>query len=148
MNHHTTPGHAMLLVLLTLAFPAGAAHELDGRDIGSGEELYQEHCASCHGVELEGQPNWTQPGPDGIRPAPPHDASGHTWHHDNDLLFNYTRLGGTELLRQRGIENFASGMPGFRESLTDAEIWDILAFIRSTWPAEIQGQHKRVNPAH
>ena len=26
----------------------------------SGREVYAEHCASCHGINLEGQPNWRQ----------------------------------------------------------------------------------------
>lgn len=81
-------------------------------------------------------------------PAPPHDETGHTWHHDNQLLFAYTRLGGQELLAQRGITDFKSGMPGFKDSLTDDDIWDVLAFIRSTWPQEIRAAHAARNPPH
>ena len=84
---------------------ASAGHELEGRDIQTGQALYAEHCAACHGVELEGQANWQQPNPDGTMPAPPHDETGHTWHHDNMLLFNYTKLGGegTLLLAAPGL---------------------------------------------
>ena len=71
-------------------------------------------------------------------PAPPHDASGHTWHHGNDQLFRYTLLGGEMALAEQGISNFKSGMPGFAEELSEQEIWNILAFIRSTWPERIQ----------
>jgi hypothetical protein len=58
-------------------------------------------------------------------PAPPHDASGHTWHHPDDVLFEITR---------KGISAFAppgyeSDMPAFGD-LGDAEIWAVLAFIR------------------
>ena len=58
------------LPVLALLWPvaAFAGHELDGRDIGNGQALYKEHCASCHGAKLEGQPNWRQPGSDGILP--------------------------------------------------------------------------------
>ncbi|MFD1157659.1 c-type cytochrome [Roseovarius aestuarii] len=136
------------LFALLIPFQAVAGHEFDGRDLLQGETLYQENCASCHGVKLEGQPNWRSQNDDGILPAPPHDASGHTWHHDNQLLFSYTASGGEEALAERGITNFKSGMPGFKSTLSAEEIWDILAYIRSTWPASIQEIQSARNPPH
>lgn len=105
----------------------------DTVDIAAGAELYAQSCATCHGAELEGQPNWRSPGADGLMPAPPHDESGHTWHHADSVLFNYTQLGGSAALALQGLE-FDSGMPAFGDSLTDAQIWNIIAFIQSTWP--------------
>lgn len=102
-------------------------------DLAQGEVLYREYCASCHGANLEGQPDWQSPGPDGRLPAPPHDETGHTWHHPDSVLFQYTKLGGRETLALQGVE-FDSGMPGFEGQLSDQEIWTILAYIRSTWP--------------
>lgn len=102
-------------------------------DIALGQDLYGENCAACHGANLEGQANWQSPGEDGRLPAPPHDRTGHTWHHPDSVLFGYTQLGGTELLKQQGMD-FDSGMPGFGDTLSDQEIWNILAFIKSTWP--------------
>lgn len=131
--------------LAIAATPSQAAHELDNRDIARGQALYAENCASCHGADLEGQPDWRSPGPDGVLPVPPHDQTGHTWHHDNLLLFDYTRLGGQAALEDRGITGFKSGMPAFGETLTDDEIWDILAFIRSTWPDRVQQMHAARN---
>jgi mono/diheme cytochrome c family protein len=103
-------------------------------DLARGEALYAEYCAACHGADLEGQPDWRSPGPDGRLPAPPHDATGHTWHHDDATLFAYTKLGGAEALAAQGIAGFDSGMPGFGETMTDAEIRDVLEWIKSTWP--------------
>ncbi|RBI83464.1 cytochrome c [Rhodosalinus halophilus] len=105
----------------------------EGLDLAQGEVLYGEYCASCHGANLEGQPDWQSPGPDGRLPAPPHDETGHTWHHPDSVLFQYTKLGGRETLALQGIE-FDSGMPGLEGQLSDQEIWTILAYIRSTWP--------------
>ncbi|UWP97046.1 cytochrome c (plasmid) [Aliiroseovarius crassostreae] len=102
-------------------------------NIQAGQSLYGEYCASCHGANLEGQPDWRSPGDDGRLPAPPHDETGHTWHHPDQLLFKYTKLGGKAALASQGIE-FDSGMPGFGEDLSDQDIWNILGFIRSTWP--------------
>lgn len=104
-----------------------------GVDIDRGATLYAENCAACHGAELQGQPDWRTPGPDGALPAPPHDETGHTWHHADRALFEYTQLGGAEALARMGME-FDSGMPGFGDVLADDEIWDILAYIQSTWP--------------
>ncbi|MCY6383360.1 c-type cytochrome [Hoeflea prorocentri] len=125
-----------------------AGHELDNRDLLNGRTLYTEHCASCHGANLEGQPDWQRPDENGILPAPPHDESGHTWHHDNWLLFEYTRLGGAELLTARGIKDFESGMPGFGDAMSDDDIWDVLSYIRSTWPQRIQDIQDTRNPPH
>lgn len=102
-------------------------------DIEAGEQLYANSCAACHGANLEGQPEWRSAGPDGKLPAPPHDRTGHTWHHSDSVLFDYTKLGGSEVMKRQGIE-FESGMPAFGDILSDEEILNILAYIKSTWP--------------
>jgi len=128
--------------MLGLTIASGALAQIappvqpENADPVAGSELYAEHCAACHGAELEGEPNWRSPKADGTLPAPPHDASGHTWHHGDGLLFDYTRLGGQVALEQRGISGFQSGMPGFGDVLSDDEIWNILAFIKASWPEE------------
>ena len=53
--------------------------------VAAGRQLYAHACASCHGVHLEGQAHWDRPGADGYFPAPPHDATGHTWASDAQL---------------------------------------------------------------
>ncbi|MDE0696174.1 MAG: cytochrome c [Boseongicola sp.] len=125
-----------------------AGHELDDRDISAGQALYNEHCASCHGADLEGAPNWRSPNEDGTLPAPPHDETGHTWHHDNQLLYAYTASGGEGALAERGITNFKSAMPGFADVISEEEIWNILAYIRSTWPERVQKIQAGRNPPH
>ena len=141
-------GSLVMSFVLLLPAAAFAGHELDNRNIEIGRVLYQEHCASCHGAKLEGQPNWRNIGSDGLLPAPPHDASGHTWHHDNRFLFDYTKLGGKALMEARGISEFESGMAGLGNILADDSIWDILAYIRSTWPERIRIFQAGVNPLH
>ncbi len=106
---------------------------LQSFDLAEGKQLYQSNCASCHGSSLEGQPDWRSPGPDGVLPAPPHDETGHTWHHADSILFDYTKLGGKAALARQGVD-FESGMAGFGNQLSDAQIWNILAYIKSTWP--------------
>lgn len=104
--------------------------------LAEGRAIYEAECASCHGTELEGQPGWRSPLPSGRLPAPPHDASGHTWHHPDDVLFRIVKEG-TAAIVGGGYE---SDMPGFGDVLNDAEIDAVLAYIKSTWPAEIRAK--------
>ncbi|MFC6689215.1 c-type cytochrome [Jhaorihella thermophila] len=150
MTRNTTvlAGAAIVLAAAGMFYIAGRSPQPSGRapDIQAGRLLYAENCASCHGANLEGQPNWRTPRPDGTYPAPPHDETGHTWHHGDGLLFDYTKLGGQEMLKRMGAGDAKSGMPGFGDSLSDDQIRDILAFIQSTWPErvrEIQAQRTR-----
>jgi mono/diheme cytochrome c family protein len=99
----------------------------------AGEALYQAHCTACHGETLEGEKEWQTPKDDGTLPAPPHDDSGHTWHHPDNILFDYTKLGGKEAMRRLGVAIDLSGMPGFGGVLSDEEIWSVLDYIKSTW---------------
>ena len=75
--------------------PSGLILAPDDRQIvANGATLYAINCASCHGDNLKGQvEDWRTPGPDGLMPAPPHDETGHTWHHAETLLFEITKLG-------------------------------------------------------
>lgn len=61
--------------------------------------------------------------------APPHDDTGHTWHHSDRMLFQITK-GGVGAV----VPGYESDMPAFGEDLTDAEIEAILVYIKSTWP--------------
>ncbi|MHA6287153.1 c-type cytochrome [Maricaulis sp. CAU 1757] len=109
--------------------------------LAQGADLYQVHCASCHGVELEGQPDWRTRLPNGRLPAPPHDVTGHTWHHPDAVLFEITKLG-TEAVTPPGYE---SDMPGFADQMTDTEIRAVLAYIKSTWPEEIRARQDAIS---
>ena len=137
-----------ILVLLLIPAVGYAGHELKNRDNEKGKVLYIEHCSSCHGVNLEGEPNWQTMGEDGIMPAPPHDETGHTWHHDNRLLFNYTKFGGLALFEAMGVTDMKSGMEGFGHLLTDEDIWDVLGYIYSTWPKQVQNIQDSRNQPH
>ncbi len=120
-----------LLLAGQIAAPAMAG------DVESGRILYADHCAACHGANLEGAPDWQSRGPNGRFPAPPHDETGHTWHHGDGMLFEYVQRGGQAVLDDLGV-SFNSGMPGFGDTLADDEIKAILDFIRSTWPERMR----------
>jgi mono/diheme cytochrome c family protein len=66
-------------------------------------------------------------------PAPPHDDSGHTWHHADEVLFGITKHG---LVPPYAPASYESDMPAFGGVLTDREIRSVLAYIASNWSAE------------
>ena len=119
----------------------GTANPDNPKQVTNGAAVYAEHCASCHGAKLEGQPNWRQRNADGTLPAPPHDASGHTWHHADSQLFAYTKKGG----QARAPKGFVSNMPAFEGVLSDSDIWDVLAYIKSRWPEKVRDVQARLN---
>ena len=122
---------------------ASYANPEDAPQVALGQRIYSEHCASCHGVDLEGEQNWRSLKASGRLPAPPHDETGHTWHHPDWQLFRITKLGPAEIVG----DGYESDMPGFADVLTDKEIWATLAFIKSRWPQRIRARHDRINKA-
>lgn len=107
----------------------------------NGKAIYAEHCAGCHGVNLEGQPYWRKRKSNGRLPAPPHDASGHTWHHSDKALFRTIKLGTEAIVGG----DYKSDMPGFENVLSDPEIRAVINYIKSTWPKEIRRRQERIS---
>ena len=128
---------------LALVMPTATASAEDSaqQELEVGARVYAENCAGCHGANLEGQPNWRQRNAQGRLPAPPHDARGHTWHHDDATLFGITKLGTAEFT---GLP-IESDMLGFKDILSDEEIWAVLAYIKSRWPARVRRQQDAIN---
>jgi mono/diheme cytochrome c family protein len=113
---------AGLVANLAFVLPA-VAQEQDGRS------LYETNCASCHGAQLEGQPDWMSRLPNGRLPAPPHDETGHTWHHSDGQLFRIVKEGLAAI-----APGYETDMPAFADRMTDDEIRAVIDFIKSTWP--------------
>lgn len=146
------PRRLVIPAALLLALGAGAAYSLnpfgfggggagidadDREKVALGARIYAENCASCHGAELEGEADWRQRRADGRLPAPPHDASGHTWHHPPDQLFAITKHGPAALAGG----GYQSDMPAYEGVLSDDEIWAVLSYIKSRWPETIRERY-------
>lgn len=112
----------------------------DPARVAMGKQLYDRHCASCHGANLEGEPEWQQRRADGTLPAPPQDASGHTWHHPDNQLFAIIKLGVAAFAEP----DYKTNMKGFRDVLSDDEIRAVLDYIKSRWPDEIRAQQAEI----
>tara|TARA_E500000178_G_C16798248_1_gene651236 strand:- start:230 stop:703 length:474 start_codon:yes stop_codon:yes gene_type:complete len=113
----------------------------DKKVITLGENVYQDHCATCHGEKLEGQPNWRKRMANGYLPAPPHDEKGHTWHHSDKYLFQITKFGLEKIIDRK----YPNNMPIYEGKLSDNEIIAVLSFIKSTWSESIQDHHNQLN---
>lgn len=142
------------LLAAAFAFLAGAilvalfqegktpADPANAQQVARGQNIYARYCAACHGANLEGQANWEKRLPNGRMPAPPHDASGHTWHHPDSILFGITKHG--LVPGKYAPPKYESDMPAFGKQLSDEEIWAVLAYIKSTWPEKIRAWQTEV----
>ena len=116
----------------------------DRAAIKLGQTIYKNNCASCHGANLEGQIGWQTEIVDGRRLAPPHDETGHTWHHPDELLYNMTKYGFEEMLGNK----YPNNMPVYKDILSDGELLAVLGYIKSTWPKRIKAIHNKINQSH
>ena len=134
-------------VIYYLSSPANEAEanialkHKDAAVVDLGRVVYAENCASCHGVALEGQANWRQRDANGHLPAPPHDETGHTWHHLDSYLFLMTKYGIESMIGK----SYRNNMPAYEDKLTDEEILAALSYIKSTWSSRVQRQHDQIN---
>jgi mono/diheme cytochrome c family protein len=130
-------------VVVALLMTIGSLNLLSlnqSKQIAQGQALYAVRCASCHGKNLEGQPHWQMPLPSGRMPAPPHDKTGHTWHHADKALAGVVKLG----LKPFAGDNYESDMPAFGAILNDDEIEAILTYIKSTWPERERAYQEQI----
>ncbi|MDO5667043.1 MAG: c-type cytochrome [Alcaligenaceae bacterium] len=122
----------------TLAFiePSSGEQRLQG------QKIYANLCAACHGASLEGQANWRIRLSNGRLPAPPHDTTGHTWHHPDGMLFDMVKNG---LVPGRTAPpRYQSDMPAYKDILSDEEIISVLAYIKSNWPKKVLEIQKEI----
>ena len=141
MRRHRLIGGAALLGILAgvgVFWDPGARPD---PAVSRGRQVYAANCAACHGAQLEGQPDWQSPAANGRLPAPPHDKTGHSWHHSDALLLSIIALG-TAAVVGNGYE---SDMPGFAGALTPEDMEAVLAFIKSTWPEREAKYQRRVS---
>ena len=101
----------------------GDVSTIDPDQLAVGKQLYDANCAACHGLKGEGQPDWKVP-VGGVYPAPPHDKSGHTWHHPDQVLLEVIARGGS-------LPN--SAMPAYADILSPEESVAVLDYIKTFW---------------
>ena len=118
---------AVLVGIAVLAFAGGASlKELNvsqpERDVLSGKVIYSTICIRCHGVDAKGggQMKFTPPAADLTSPV----VQGKL----DARLFKSVHDGKTN-----------TAMGAWREVLSDDEIWDVLAYVRTLAPEQTGG---------
>lgn len=128
------------LAMLSVACDSPNADPTNARQVAQGKILYESHCAACHGINLEGQPNWRERLPNGRLPAPPHDASGHTWEHSDRALFEVTKFG----FATKAGSRYQTDMRAFKDELSDGQIWAVISYIKSRWPQRLREKQSQI----
>ena len=89
----------------------------DEANLISGAKVYKEQCATCHGLPSEPKSAVAT----GMYPAPPQLFQG-TGVTDDDAWESYWKV-------ENGIR--LSGMPGFKDRLTEKQIWQVAVLVRN-----------------
>ena len=102
---------------------------LDPAQVARGKAVYEKACMECHGVGGRGQPgDWRIRDADGYYPPPPLDDSAHAWHHPTAVLLQVIRDGSPQ---------GEGKMPAWKGKLTEQEMQDVVAYIKSLWSDEV-----------
>lgn len=104
--------------------------------LNHGAQLFQEHCAQCHGPEAQGHPDWQTPG---VVAAPPLNGTGNDWKRSRAELINVIANGA----KRDGV----LVMPGWRDRLSETDMNDVIAWFQALWPPEVYAQWQRTNGA-
>jgi mono/diheme cytochrome c family protein len=116
------------------------ATPFDQSDITQGQAIYTQYCAACHGIDGQGQFPEAPLEPDstGRIGAPPHNETGHSWHHSDVLLIRYVTEGGFSDPARFYI------MPPFGAILTEEQILQVIAYIKTLWTDEQRASQRQL----
>jgi mono/diheme cytochrome c family protein len=109
---HETMIHSVRRHASGIAAPPNAT----AQQVRAGFCLYETHCVACHGAAAVARDQWVS----GLEPSPPY------------LLDATSRFTPAELfwIAKNGIK--MTGMPSWRDSLADRQIWDIVAWLEAS----------------
>ena len=125
MIKYLIPAAAIGLLTLTGPTLADSGHWYSAEQLASGEKLFKQNCAACHGANAELTLDWKKTDSNGKYPPPPLNGTAHAWHHSLQQLKETIQTGGVPL---GGV------MPGFESILNDDEIDAVIAYFQSKWP--------------
>lgn len=108
---------------------ASVERTADAAQLARGQAVYERHCRACHGIEGQGLPgDWRIRDADGHFPPPPLDDSAHAWHHPTAALLQMIR---------EGSPAGQGKMPAWQGRLTEGQMQDVVAYIKSLWSDEV-----------
>ena len=114
------PMSSCIGVILVLLVPALSSAQMKG-DPKAGKAKYDIDCAGCHGKTGKGD----GPAAAALNPKPQDHTDGKVMNSLSDqYLFDIIKKGGVAVKK-------APIMPANEKKLSDQEIWDVIAYIRS-----------------
>jgi len=119
---HETMIHSVRRQAGRVTAPSGVSPQ----QVLAGFCAYDEHCVACHGAAGVARQRWVS----GMEPSPPY-------------LLDVTRQFTPQQLfwiTQNGIK--MTGMPAWRDSMSDDDIWDVVAFLEAM-PKMDSGQYRQ-----
>jgi len=103
---HSVRSHAR-----AIAAPASAS----AAEVRRGFCKYETHCVACHGASAVARERWVS----GMEPAPPYLLDATQRWRPRELFW----------IAKNGIK--MTGMPSWRNAISDREIWDVVAFLEA-----------------
>ncbi len=132
---------AVMLIERRLASTATDADAARPAQVALGRVLYRQHCAYCHGSDREGHEDWRPDTPVASGLGPALDERSPSVDRSDREVFERVKFGGQPFLPP----STRSHMPAFEFNLTDAQIWALVAYLKSRWPEEVLARHERAN---
>lgn len=96
--------------------------------LAQGRDLFQAHCAQCHGPEAQGHPDWQTPNDGTFSAAPPLNGTGNEHLRSKQQLIATIKQG----VKRDGVDV----MPSWGERLSDGEIEAMVVWLQSLWPPQ------------
>ena len=103
---HSVRSHAK-----SITAPASAS----AAEVRRGFCKYETHCVACHGAPAVARERWVS----GMEPAPPYLLDATQRWRPRELFW----------IAKNGIK--MTGMPSWRNAISDREIWDVVAFLEA-----------------
>ncbi|MBI2172546.1 MAG: cytochrome c [Chloroflexi bacterium] len=126
--HPSLVSLGLALVALMACESNGSAPTLDSAEVARGRAIYAQSCQQCHGEAATGTGR--------VAEAPPHSNAGHTWHHADGQIVDIV-LG--------RFQYPGRVMPTFAGQLTEAQVMDVLAYLKSNWGEEQRAFQSQVS---
>lgn len=108
---HETMIHSVRRYAAAVEAPA----ELEPAGIRAGFCLYETHCVACHGAAGVARERWVS----GLEPSPPYLVDSTSKWTPSQLFW----------IAKNGIK--MTGMPSWRDSLSDPELWQVVGFLEA-----------------
>lgn len=116
--------------------PVSVERNMDATQIARGEKIFSINCASCHGDQAQGDPDWRSRDETGRFPPPPLNGTAHAWHHP---------LAQLKHVIANGSPGGKGNMPAWSGKLSEQDMDDTIAWFQAKWSDEVYAAWTEIN---